>query len=175
MKLRTEKYIPDDQAERSLVEEIKPFAGPSGRPREDEMPDHYWTNLLVRTNRRIDDATSPRALSISWAARVAIPGVVAVVSFVIALHYYAPVRPEPAVTLASIVRAMPDQDVDSLYVIGAGQNEGALPTVGVSEDVLQVSRDQIAEYFIENGKESQLVEALDDQQASDFLKALSNR
>ena len=175
MKRRLEKTIPDDQAERSLVEEIRTLAGGSTRADQDARPATYWANLLVRTNQRIDDATSTKALSLSWAARVAIPGVVAVLSFVIALHYYAPVRPDRADSLASVMRTMPEQTLDSLLVAGAGRGDGALPAVGVGADIIDVSRDQIAEYFIDNGRETQLVESMDDQQANAFLNALSNR
>ncbi len=174
MKLRQEKTIRDDLAERTLADEIRSLAGKSSSE-HDARPDVYWANLLVRTNRRIDEATSTKALSLSWAARVAIPGVVAVLSFVIALHYYAPVRTDRGDSLASVVRTMPERTVDSLLVAGAGQGDGALPAVGVGDDIIQVSRDQIAEYFIDNGRETQLVESMDEQQANAFLTALSNR
>jgi len=173
MKLRADKTIPDDLAERSLVEEIKTLASQSPDPGRTERPAAYWANLLVRTNQRIDDATSTRALSISWAARVAIPGVVAVLCFVFALHYYAPERPELAASLNSVVQTLPDQTVDSLLVAGAGQGEGALPAMGIGDEILQVSREQVADYMIDNGRETQLIEAMDDQQADAFLNALS--
>ncbi len=172
MKLRPEKTIADDQAERLLVEEIRANASQSPRPDLDPPSDAYWANLLVRTNARIDEATSTKALSISWAARVAIPGVVAVLSFVIALHYYAP-RTDRGDTVAAVVRTMPEQTFDSLLVAGAGQGEGALPAVGIGDDIIQVPREQIAEYFIDNGREGQLVESMDDQQAKAFFTALS--
>ncbi|MGA9119791.1 MAG: hypothetical protein WB699_10540, partial [Bacteroidota bacterium] len=160
MKLRPEKIVPEERDERTLAEEIRTLAGETPGRENDVLPERYWANLLVRTNRRIDDATSPKALSISWAARVAIPGVVAVLSFVVALHYYAPVQPRDAMSLASVVRSLPDRDVDSIFVAGAGREEGALQTVGLSDDMLQVSKEQIAEYFIDNGRETQLVELL---------------
>jgi hypothetical protein len=176
MKLRPEKDVPDDHNERALAEEVRATVGRMTAKEESPLPERYWASLLVRTNERIDKATSPRALSISWAARVAIPGVVAVLSFIVALHYYAPVQPrDTMMNLASVVRALPDRDVDSLLVAGAGQDEGALQTIGVSDEMLQVSRDQIAEYFIDNGKETQLVELMDEKQANAFLNALANR
>ncbi len=175
MKLRAEKTIPDDQAEHVLVEAIKAIDAKTRGTAPNVRPDQYWANLLVRTNSRIDDATSPRAISISWAARVAIPGVVAVLSFVVALHYYAPVQPESADNLATVIRSLPEQAVDSLLVLGAGQSEGALPTIGLGDEVLRVPSDQITDYFIENGEASQIVETMNDGQVDTFYTALSNR
>jgi len=75
--------------------------------------------------------------------------------------------------LNSVVQTLPDQTVDSLLVAGAGQGEGALPAMGIGDEILQVSREQVADYMIDNGRETQLIEAMDDQQADAFLNALS--
>jgi hypothetical protein len=70
----------------------------------------------VKINGKIDDATSGKALSISWAARVAIPGVVAIVSFLVGLHYFAPDASRHAPSVAEVVLALPPAAIDSLLV-----------------------------------------------------------
>ena len=83
---------PDSSAsdEQKLAAEIERMTGGTRRTDEHDLPGTYWSNMLVKTNSRIDDVSSVRALSIGWALRVAIPGVVAIISFLIGLHYYSP-------------------------------------------------------------------------------------
>ena len=94
MKLRRQTIDIPDAIEREAEEAVrrhddtKNVHGPS---------ETYFANLLVRTNERLDRATSGVAISLSWLARVAVPGVVAIIFFFIGLHYYAPVTPRPSV------------------------------------------------------------------------------
>ncbi|HMK38239.1 MAG TPA: hypothetical protein VK569_02785, partial [Bacteroidota bacterium] len=73
MKYRMEKIPLTAEAERELTSEIRQLAGSTGDGKAPGPSDAYWQNLVVKINARIDDATSAKALSISWAARVAIP------------------------------------------------------------------------------------------------------
>lgn len=173
MKIRQEKPEFDGADEEAAAQALRGLDLGTGIPRK-EIPDQYWQNLLVRTNKGIDDVSSPKALSISWAARVAIPGVVAVVSFVVALHYYAPVQSNRTNSLNTIVQSLPAQMVDSMITVSAVRgDEGDMAAVGNA--LFDVSRDQAEDYFIQNGQETILVETLDDQQADKFFQALNQK
>jgi len=159
------------EAERELTSEIRQRAGAEGdalsRP-----PDAYWQNLIVRVNNRIDEATSGKALSISWAGRVAIPGVVAIVSFLVGLHYIAPdaSRREPSV--AEVVLALPPAMIDSL-LIDPSRADPSLSVEDVATDVFVFSRQQIAEYFIDNGNAGDALDGIPDRDANTVLTVLS--
>ena len=173
MKYRMEKNPLTGEAERELASEIRQLAGsPAGEERS-RPPDAYWQNLVVRINARIDDATSGKALSISWAARVAIPGVVAIVSFLVGLHYYVPdaYRHEPSV--ADVVLALPPAAIDSLLVDPSGADL-SLSVEEVAPDGFVFSRQQIADYFIDNGDPGAAVDELSDPEANTILKVLDS-
>lgn len=172
MKYRMEKHPLTAEAERALATEIRQIAGPPADSRIAGPPDAYWQNLTIRINGRIDDATSGRALSISWAARVAIPGVFAIVSFLVGLHYFVPdaARREPSV--AEFVLALPPSSIDSLLVDPSAADP-SLSVEDVAPDVFVFSRQQIAEYFIENGNPGAAVDGISDRDASTVLTVLS--
>jgi hypothetical protein len=133
----------------------------------------YWQNLLVRTNRRIDEVSSGKALSISWALRVAIPGVVAIISFLIGLHYYAPERPSKGTSVEAVVLGLPAEVQDSLLAtLPLSDRLAALSTSG---DYFDVSREQIAGYMIDNGTTSMLLETLTDDQVENLLISLGEQ
>ena len=141
------------------------------RPGPDDI---YWQNLLIRTNRRIDDVTSGKALSISWALRVAIPGVVAIISFLIGLHYYVPERTQKGTSLEAVVLSLPDETQDSLLATLPLRDR--LSAISSFEDLFDLSREQIAGYMIDNGTTSMLLETLTDEQINELLISLgSNR
>ena len=171
MKHRTEKNLLTDEAERELTSEVRLRAGADGdgmrRP-----PDPYWQNLIIRVNKRIDEATSGKALSISWAGRVAIPGVVAIVSFLVGLHYIAPdaSRREPSV--ADVVLALPPAAIDSL-LIDPSSADPSLSVEDVATDVFVFSGQQIAEYFIDNGNSGDAIDGIPERDANMVLTALS--
>jgi hypothetical protein len=173
MKYRMEKNPLTDEAERQLASEIRGLAGSSEGGERSRPPDAYWQNLVVRINRKIDDATSGKALSISWAARVAIPGVVAIVSFLVGLHYFAPdaYRHEPTVT--EFVLALPPAAIDSL-LIDPSAADPSLSVEDVATDVFTLPRQQIADYFIDNGNPGAAVDGISDRETNTILSVLSS-
>ena len=171
MKFRQEHPGITESDERALVESVRALERESGEETAPPVPDAYWQNLIVRTNQRVDDVASGKAISISWAARVAIPGVVAIVSFLIALHYYVPVQPHQYSDVESIVLGLPDRAVDSLLT-DSSLSEETLVAVAANENLFAVPSEQIGEYLIENGNTSTLVEALPEQEANQMLDLL---
>lgn len=174
MKFRQDKPQLSESEEQALVHEIRDLALQKSPLEHPVVSLTYWQSLIVRTNQRIDHVISPMALSISWALRVAIPGVVAVLSFVIGLHYYAPVRPSAENGMNSAVQALADRDVDSMVTSSALADGAIQAAATVGNQVFDVSKDQIVDYLIENERETTLVESLDDQQANALLIALAN-
>jgi len=173
MKMKEEKNPLTDEAERELVGELKNLAGePAGQARRGPQ-DPYWANLIVRTNDRIDRATSPRALSISWAARVAIPGVVAIVSFLVALHYYVPGDVQTQASVTDVLRTLPVSSVDSLLV-DPSRADPSLSVADVAPDVFVFSSDQIADYLSTHGSVRAAIDGLNDREPSDLLTALGS-
>ncbi|HXX62580.1 MAG TPA: hypothetical protein VEO56_02180 [Bacteroidota bacterium] len=173
MKMKEEKNPPTDEAERALVGELKALAGEPSAQAGRGPQDPYWANLIVRTNQRIDRATSPRALSISWAARVAIPGVVAIVSFLVALHYYVPGDLESHTSVTDVLRAMPVASVDSLLV-DPSRADPSLSVADVAPDVFVFSNDQIADYLSTHGSIRAAIDGLSDREPSDLITALGS-
>jgi hypothetical protein len=136
-------------------------------------PSHaYWSGLLVRTNRRIDEATSAKALSISWAARVAIPGVVAIVFFFIGLHYYAPDLRRDEASVSTIIEMLPEDAVDSILI---QPGEIGTPLSAIGTEIFEFSTDQISDYLLATGNARIAVSTLSDADVSDLLSALKAR
>ncbi|HTY57405.1 MAG TPA: hypothetical protein VMF59_01250, partial [Bacteroidota bacterium] len=150
MKYRMEKNPLTAEVERELTSEIRQIAGSRGAGETPAVPDAYWQNLIIRVNARIDAATSGRALSISWAARVAIPGVVAIVSFLVGLHYIVPDAPKNEPSVADVVLSLPPAAMDSL-LIDPSRADPSLSVSDVATDVFVFSRREIAEYLIDSG------------------------
>ena len=171
MKYRTDRTHITDEAEERLAAEIRSLAGePAGRG---GPPDAYWQNLVVRVNEKIDRATSGKALSIAWAARVAIPGVVAIVSFLVGLHYYAPEAVHHEQTVADVLLSLPPSSIDSLLV-DPSRVDPALTVEDVGPDVFVFSRDQIAEYFLDNGNPADAVDGISDREANTVFAVLAS-
>ena len=173
MKYRMEKLPLTAEAERELTSEIRQLAGSSGDVKTPRPTDAYWQNLVVKINAKIDDATSVKALSISWAARVAIPGVVAIVSFLVGLHYYVPDAPRLEPSVADVLLALPPSAIDSL-LIDPARVDPSVSVEDVATDVFVFSRQQIADYFIENGDPGAAVDAISEGEASAVLTLLSS-
>lgn len=172
MKFRIGTQSIDDGEERRLEDEVArlsagdaPREGPSGA---------YWANLIVRTNQRIDAATSPRALTISWAARVAIPGVLAIVSFLVGVRYFVPLRSQASVPLKAVVLSLPEGAVDTIlahpYRISPD-----LSLADMEIDPLPVQKEDLAEYMIASGNIRTVTEALDENQVTDVLTILGSQ
>jgi hypothetical protein len=173
MKYGTEKNPLTDEAERELASEIRQLAGSSAGGESSRPPDAYWQNLVVRINGKIDGATSGKALSISWAARVAIPGVVAIVSFLVGLHYYVPDASRHVPSVAEVVLALPPATIDSLLIDPSGVDP-SLSVEDVATDVFVFSRQQIADYFIDNGNPDAAVDGISDREANTILAVLAS-
>jgi len=171
MKYRTDRAQITDEAEERLAAEIRELSRGAQGPAV--PPDAYWQNVIVRVNATIDRATSGRALSISWAARVAIPGVVAIVSFLVGLHYYAPDALHHEPTVSEVLLSLPASSVDSLLV-DPSRVDPSLTVEDVGPDVFVFSRDQIAEYFLDNGNPSDAVDGIPEREANTVFAVLAS-
>ena len=171
MKGRTEFQLPSEQDERQAVEDLK-----AQLVRLNDispgLPSVHWANLIVKTNQKIDDATSAKALSISWAARVAIPGVVAILFFFIGLHYYAPNLPTKEGSVASLVSTLPSATVDSI-ITDPERFDVNLSEEDIAADIFQFSSDQISEYLIAKGNMQTAVDDLNDSDVATLLGVLN--
>ena len=172
MKFRQLRSVAEEGQERELEAEVRRLA--ASEPAPPAPPDTYWANLIIRTNERIDDATSGKALSLSWAFRVAIPGVVAILSFLVGLHYYAPESSQRS-SLEAIVLSMPAQAADSLV----DNPERVDPSLSIEEviatDPLAVPREEAAEYYIDNERSTTLMESMSDEQVTQVLSVLGSK
>jgi len=171
MRFRQEKPPAGDEAERALEAEVRRLAPGAGESGAAQPPDQYWQNLAVRANARIDAATSGKAISILWAARVAIPGVVAIVSFLIGLHYYVPEPPRENVSVASVVLSLPAESIDSL-LMDPGRIDPSLSLQELGVDVFYLSREQIADYLVVSGNTGAAMEGLTEGETSALLASL---
>ncbi len=142
---------------------------------EDAPDPAYWQDLIDGTNQRIDNASSARALSVSWVARVAIPGAVAILFFFIGLHYYVPERKPDQVTVLEIVSMLPVESQDSLvtYLL----EKTSLPDSGVvfSDDLLELSEDEVELYMAASGHAAVLLNSLPDKQIEELISLLQTR
>ncbi len=169
MKWRHEKVRIPEGAEEELEAAVRKVSGPE--PLRPDVPPVYWQNLLIRTNTRIDDVSSGKGITISWAARVAIPGVVAILSFLIGLHYYGPTDTSHRESLTSIVMALPEQTVDSVLV-GSTLLDELFKAEAVATPLLDAPEDLLRDYFIENGPASALIETLGEEEAKSIVSLL---
>ena len=171
MKFRQERTEITDAEERALEESVRSLERTLG---ETPVPpaEAYWSNVIVKANRKIDESTSGKALSINWALRVAIPGVVAVLSFVIGLHYYVPEKPHQNDTINAVLQSLPNQVVDSLLTGNAPADLSVSPS-DIGGDIFTFSESQIADYLIDRGAAETLVDGLSDQQVGDVVLAIS--
>jgi hypothetical protein len=172
MKLRKEKIDITDEAERDAVEAVRRLAAASQQTDVGSPPPEYFANMLVRANQRIDVVTSGKALSISWLARVAVPGVVAILFFFIGLHYYAPTAPTRN-TIASAVSSLPADAIDSLLTESVAS--GSLTAADINGDLFEVSDDQLADFYIVSGNPGDALEAFSDNQVDEVASILESR
>jgi len=173
MKRRQQVSLQADADELKAVEELKALLDRRGVGPEPAPPDFYWPNHIIRTNHAIDDASSGKAISISWAARVAIPGVVAILFFFIGLHYYVPQGPKDQNTLTSVVLSLSEETIDSLLLEPEHLTE-SITTGELHGEMFKLSDAQISEYFITTGNAQTLLEAMEPQQVNDLLLTLGS-
>jgi len=172
MRLRFDKRQPTDEEEEALSRSLRDLAAHDSAQ---DVPDTiYWQNLPIRLNRAIDEATSGKAISLSWAARVAIPGVVAILSFLIGLRYYAPDRDGSGQSLREVALAMPPSAVDSLYIASVTVSDTAFANA-IERDILEVPTEYAREYYLENTGTATLISELSEQELRDVLAVMSSR
>jgi hypothetical protein len=160
----------DDNKE--LQERDRLLSALSGKDLTREPEPAYWTELIARTNRRLDDVSSAKALSISWVARVAIPGAVSILFFFIGLHYYVPERQPDQVTVSEVVLALPRSSQDSLatYIL---DRMSFSDSGGVSyADVFELTEEELEQYLVHDGASAVVVGSLTDEQVRELLHLL---
>lgn len=165
MRFRVHRADADPREEERLVQEIRGLT--ALEPATPPPPDPYWPNMLVRVNRRIDEASSGKAMSLSWAARVAIPGVVAVLSFVIGLQYYVPKQTADVSVMELLARG----GVDSLLVQQSDEHFTTAQEL-LADVYLSLSQDQLSEYLVDTGTPSTVMEVLPEAQVREVLSTL---
>jgi hypothetical protein len=168
MRLRHEKIQVTDEEEETLEQSVRELSGADG---ETPPPPAFWSRQIVDINTRIDESTSGVAISLSWAARVAIPGVVAVLAFLIGLKYYAPEKISSE-TLRQATAGLSEAAVESLYVASVAAPDTAV--IGeINKSLIALNDEKAAEFYVEHAAERTLVEDLSDQELREVLAALS--
>jgi hypothetical protein len=173
MKFRQSTPLPDEAAEGELTSSVRRLAAQRGGGDLERPPGAYWQNLLVRTNAGIDDASSGKAITLSWAARVAIPGVVAILSFLVGLRYFVPDHPGIEPSLTSVVLTLPQGVLDSIQTERSAMDR----LVDIAEagvDVFELSRDDVSRYYLEEGQLPDAAASLNDQQVTEVLALLTS-
>jgi hypothetical protein len=168
MKWRHETEPATENAEHELEDQIRAATGGTAPA---PLPGPYWQNLIIRTNRKIDDVASGKGITISWATRVAIPGVVALLSFLIGMHYYAPESAIGKESLVSLVLKLPDHAADSLLALQYAKAENAGGTFTGS--LLDVTDTQLVEYCIDRGPTTVLFDSLNESDTGEILALLA--
>ena len=138
--------------------------------REPDLP--YWQNLLVRTNARIDEVASGRAISLSWALRVALPGAVAILFFFIGLHYYTPESGPAEVSVHEYVSGFPEASRDSLYDYLLGDQTLNIVPTGLYGEAYSPDGDDVEQYFLSLGETNTLLEEMSDEQLNELIGLL---
>lgn len=171
MKFRKTAAELERTAEKELEDQIRAENQAGGAP---EMPRNFWNSLRIRTNERIDHATSGKAITLSWAARVAIPGVVALLSFLIGLHYYAPLPAPAAGPLISVLEELPSRTVDSLLWASMTVVDSADAEI-VNLRVFDAESHEIAAYLLDAGATAEVSAFLDDEDVDQILQSMTKQ
>lgn len=172
MKFRQTTPPIEERAEEELEGNIRELAGDAPPPDAAVPTGAYWATLLVRTNERIDEASSGKALTISWAARVAFPGVLAILSFLIGLQYYAPHKPGKEPSLQAVVLSLPGQAVDTL-IVDPSQVGVTMAAAEIGIDPFEITGGEIAEYLVSEGVVNEAAALFSDDQMAEVLALLS--
>lgn len=172
MKLRQPKIEITDNLEREAVDAVRRLAQESGDASRQAPSETHFANLIVKTNEKIDYVTSGKALSISWLARVAVPGVVAILFFFIGLHYYAPDNLQTGSSVAEAMKSFSSDDLDSLVVSSASEN--SLTTSDLRPDLFNVSNEQLSEYYVASQSPAAVLEELTEQQQMEVAAILES-
>lgn len=172
MKLIRQKNEITEDVEQAAAQTLRELVSQSDQSMEGTPSETYFANLLVKTNGTIDQVTSGKALSISWLARVAVPGVVAILFFFIGLHYYVPDSSGGQTSIADAVKSLPAEVVDSLLLEASA--EGSL-SPNIQSEIFTVSDDQLAEYFYASENPFSVLETMPDQQVKEVASILESR
>jgi hypothetical protein len=175
MKFRIQHSAVTDDEECHATEELRQAVQRAGIPADQAPSESYWSNLLVRSNERIDHVTSGKAISLSWAARVALPGVIAIIFFFVALHYYyEPGQSGGTASLAAVVASLPEDVVDSLTVESTSSGL-TLASTDLERAFMAPSDEQLVNYLITSGSVATALEAMDDEQVQEVLTTLGSQ
>jgi hypothetical protein len=162
MKFRLHKQKIGTDEEQRVTEDLRELLRARGLEAPQRLPAQERARLLARTNERLDAATSARALSWSWAARVAIPGVVAIIAFFTAVHYYQTpaTRQEPA--FLSLLSELPEDALDSLLAARApAESTGVIVPAA---DLFALTREAAEEYLITLNRTPLVLEQLTEEE-----------
>jgi hypothetical protein len=171
MKFRIHPPPPAD-GEHEQEERLRAMLHRRGLTAPTKLPDEMRAAMLVKTNDRIDRATSGRALSLSWALRVAVPGVVAIVAFFIGVHYYTtPAQPDPA-GLTPVLSAFSDTALDSLMEVHAVVDTSAIAG-DTQGGLFDIPADQAAEYLLATDRIDVVAETFEEKDLEAVLTVLA--
>jgi len=168
------KQHPESQGEseeKQAVEHLKSLLSRTDRT-EKEPGIGYWENLTNRMNRGIDAVSSGKGISISWAARVALPGAIAILFFFIGLHYYVPERGPAQISVSEIVSGMPVASQDSLFTHLLERSELTDSNTAIYENLLDPSEADMEQYLVSMGSSSVLLQLLSEDQVNEILSIL---
>jgi len=155
-----------DQEEKQAEDRLKSLISPTES--RQEPASEYWPDLISRTNRRVDAVSSGRSISISWAARVALPGAIAILFFFIGLHYYVPEKGPSEISVTEIVSGMPAASQDSLVLYFLERSEIKV----VDETLLNPSEEDIENYLASGENPSSLLRTLPENEVNEILMIL---
>jgi hypothetical protein len=172
MKFLTPKPGISDEEERRATDALTSALHERGYQGHPRLPDSLRNGMLVRTNERIDRLSSGRALSLSWAARVAVPGVVAIIAFFTALHYYGTPQPPRGNEVTPLLTGLADSQMDSLFEV-AGLADSAAIVAAAGAGLFDVSSDGAADYLLEHDRSALVLESLSDAELDRVLAVLS--
>ncbi len=173
MRFRFQRPGISEEDERQAAERLTASLRNQGYTEPTRLPDAVRNNLLVRTNREIDRVSSGRAISLSWAARVAIPGVVAIIAFFTALHYYGTPTPQRPSTLTPLISGISDSGLDSLLAEPA-VTDSSLVLAAAGDDLFSVPGDLAAEYLMSGDRTSVVLQTMSDKQIDEVMAILSS-
>jgi hypothetical protein len=169
MRLRQRKIEPTGEEEQKLADELHTLALQEQGGYEPDAG--YWSDLIVRTNKRLDDATSGKAISISWAARVAIPGVIAIIFFFIGLHYYDPDQPPEGSPVLEVMIGLQTEEQDSLALDLFVPEED----VQTLQDVFIPPKSEVADYLVNVGNVDDILGTLSEDEVRQLLEHVRQR
>jgi hypothetical protein len=105
---------------------------------------------------------------------VAIPGVVAILSFLVGLQYLVPMHVQEVSPLKAVVMSMGERAVDTL-LSDPSRTGASLSLADLGVDPFAVPKEELAEYLIASANVGTVTESLNDEQITDVLTILGTR